>query len=179
MKSGKALGLWILGVALVLCLSSGVFALGGRADEAEAQKLTAKFHNEAAGGGYRIVTTGEFKAWLDQLDPRWASDMRTLLIVDTTPLDDGFRKHHIPGAVPFEFPSDEVNRLDDKTKAEFEELLGPDKNRKVVFYGRDTRCGRSHNGAMWAAKLGYTRVYRYPDGIKGWLEAGYMVDKTD
>ncbi len=37
---------------------------------------------------------------------------------------------------------------------------------------------RSHNGAAWAKKLGYTNVYRHPRGIKAWLEAGYPVDKV-
>jgi thiosulfate/3-mercaptopyruvate sulfurtransferase len=26
-------------------------------------------------------------------------------------------------------------------------------------------------------ELGYTNVYRYPGGIKAWLEAGYPVEK--
>ncbi|NTV43161.1 MAG: rhodanese-like domain-containing protein, partial [Syntrophobacteraceae bacterium] len=41
-----------------------------------------------------------------------------------------------------------------------------------------TKCGRSHNGAMWAKKLGYTNVYRYPGGIKAWMEADYPVEKA-
>ncbi|MBM4137012.1 MAG: rhodanese-like domain-containing protein, partial [Nitrospira sp.] len=41
-----------------------------------------------------------------------------------------------------------------------------------------TKCTRSHNGAMWAVKLGYKNVYRYPGGIKGWVEADYPVDKV-
>jgi rhodanese-related sulfurtransferase len=31
---------------------------------------------------------------------------------------------------------------------------------------------------MWAVKLGYRNVYRYPGGIKGWDEAGYPVEKA-
>ncbi len=34
----------------------------------------------------------------------------------------------------------------------------------------------SHDVARRAAKLGYTRVYVMPDGIRGWLAAGKPVE---
>jgi thiosulfate/3-mercaptopyruvate sulfurtransferase len=48
-----------------------------------------------------------------------------------------------------------------------------------VFYCGFVKCTRSHNGAMWAVKLGYTNVYRCPGGIKAWDEAGYPVAKGE
>ena len=63
------------------------------------------------------------------------------------------------------------------TKADLEKLLGPDKDRLIVFYCGFTKCTRSHNGAMWAVKLGYKNAYRQPGGIKAWNEAGYPVEK--
>ena len=172
MKMAKVIGLWMLGVVFMLCMSSSVFALEGGTNELDTEKLTVKFCNEVKKGGYKIVATDELKGWLEKMDPRWLSDRESILIIDTMPLVDSYKKNHIPYAVQFEFPIEEVNKLDDKTKAEFEKVLGPDKNRKLVFYCGSTKCGRSHNGAMWAVKLGYTNVYRYPAGIKGWLEAG-------
>lgn len=163
MKRGKAIGLWMLGVLFMLCLPSSALALEWGANE---------LHNEVKKGGYKIVATEELKGWLDQIDPRWLSDRETIRIVDTLPREDSYKKNHIPYAVHFEFPIEELNEMDDNTKAEFERVLGPDKNRKLVFYSGFPKCGRSHNGAMWAVKLGYTNVYRYPAGIKGWLEAG-------
>jgi rhodanese-related sulfurtransferase len=56
--------------------------------------------------------------------------------------------------------------LDAATKDKLEKLLGPDKDRKIVFYCGFTKCTRSHNGALWAVKLGYTNVCRHPGGIK-------------
>ncbi len=47
-----------------------------------------------------------------------------------------------------------------------------------MFYCGFAKCTRSHNGAMWAMKLGYQNVYRCPGGIKAWLEAGYPVEKA-
>ena len=35
-----------------------------------------------------------------------------------------------------------------------------------------TKCGRSHNAAVWAKKLGYTNVYRAPGGITVWKDMG-------
>jgi rhodanese-related sulfurtransferase len=93
------------------------------------------------------------------------------------PYEDSFKKNHIPGAVQFEFPIEEMTSLEGEKRASFEELLGPDKNAKLVFYCGFTKCTRSHNGAMWAKKLGYTDVYRHPGGIKAWLEADYPVQK--
>ena len=68
--------------------------------------------------------------------------------------------------------------MDEKTKAAFEKMLGPNKDRLIVFYCGFTKCTRSHNGTMWAVKLGYKNVYRQPGGIKGWDEAGYSVEKV-
>ena len=48
----------------------------------------------------------------------------------------------------------------------------------IVFYCGFTTCTRSHNGAMWAVKLGYKNVYRYPGGVKAWLQADYPVSKV-
>jgi rhodanese-related sulfurtransferase len=64
-------------------------------------------------------------------------------------------------------------------KEAFTKLLGPDKDRVLVFYCGFTKCTRSHNGAMWAKKLGYNNAYRCPGGIKGWTEAGFPVEKAD
>ena len=100
-----------------------------------------------------------------------------MLIVDTMPADN-FRKQHIPGAINFEIQRPELTQMSDRMQADFEKLLGPNKNRTIVFYCGFTDCERSHNAAMWATKFGYKNAYRQPGGIKGWLEAGYPVEKS-
>jgi len=100
-----------------------------------------------------------------------------MLIVDTMPADS-FWKQHIPGAVNFLFERPELTQMSDKMRADFQRLLGPDKDRTIVFYCGFTDCERSHNGAMWATRFGYKNAYRQPGGIKGWLEAGYPVEKS-
>jgi len=80
--------------------------------------------------------------------------------------------------VPMEFPIPEMTKLDDKTKDALVKILGPDKIRLIVFYCGFVKCTRSHNGAMWAAKLGYKNVYRHPGGIKAWAAAYYQIEKV-
>ena len=159
----------ILGSIIACSISGAGYALEWGSKETETEKLAVQFADQVKKGGYGIVTTDELKAWIDKKEP--------MLIVDTMPLEDSYKKNHIPAAVQIEFPVEEMSQLDEAKKADLEKLLGPDKNRKIVFYCGFTKCGRSHNAAMWATKLGYTNVYRQPGGIKAWMEADYPVEK--
>jgi thiosulfate/3-mercaptopyruvate sulfurtransferase len=138
--------------------------------ELETEKIAVNLTKEVERGGYKIVPTEELKGWIDQ--------KKSMLIVDTMPYEDSYKKQHIPGAINFVFPIPEVTSLDDKTKTAFEKALGPNKDRLIVFYCGFTKCTRSHNGAMWADKLGYKNVYRHPGGIKAWMEADYAIEKA-
>jgi rhodanese-related sulfurtransferase len=55
----------------------------------------------------------------------------------------------------------------------------PRKGQDVVIYCGFVKCTRSHNGAVWAKKLGYTDVYRYPGGIFGWKGLDYPVETVN
>lgn len=163
--------LWSVFVAvlLVLGMAGGALAAWG-AKELDTEKTAVAFAREVERGGYKIVSTQELKGWIDQKKP--------MLIVDTMPYEASYKKQHIPGAVQMEFPIPELTTLDAKSRAALEKLLGPDKNRLIVFYCGFTKCTRSHNGAMWAVKLGYKNVYRQPGGIKAWDEADYPIEKV-
>jgi rhodanese-related sulfurtransferase len=105
-----------------------------------------------------------------------------LLIIDTMPYEDSYKKNHIPGAKQFLFPIPEMaewnaEETGGKSIGDYEALLGPDKNRKIVVYCGFVKCTRSHNGAMWATKLGYKNVLRHPGGIFAWKGADYDVAK--
>ena len=159
----------LISLIFVIGFAGTGFAAWGT-KELETEKSAVTFAKEVERGGYRIVSTEELKSWLDQKKP--------MLIVDTMPYEASYKKQHIPGAVSMEFPIPEMTKLDDKTKAAFEKLLGPDRNRLIVFYCGFVKCTRSHNGAMWAVKLGYKNVYRQPGGIKAWDEAEYPVENV-
>jgi thiosulfate/3-mercaptopyruvate sulfurtransferase len=160
----------VVAIATMLVLAAGNALAAWGAKELENETIAVNFAGEVARGGYKIVATKELKSWVDQ--------KKLMLLVDTMPYEDSYKKQHVPGAVQMEFPIPEMTSLDDKTKAALVKLLGPDKNRLTVFYCGFTKCTRSHNAAMWAVKLGYKNVYRYPGGIKGWDEAGYPVEKV-
>lgn len=163
---------------LSLLASACLLALFGAVETASAfgtkdldtEKAAVTFAREVERGNYKIVTTQELKSWKDQ--------KKAMLIVDTMPYEASYKKNHIPGALQLEFPIPEMTTLDAAKKAELEKLLGPNKNRLVVFYCGFTACTRSHNGAMWAVKLGYRNVYRHPGGIKAWLQADYPAEKV-
>jgi rhodanese-related sulfurtransferase len=154
-------------LALTL-LATNVFAWGAK--ELETEKSAVTFSAEVERGGYKVVSTPELKKWMDE--------KKDMLIVDTMPYEDSYKKNHIPGAKQMVFPIPEMTSIDDKTKAELVKLLGTNKNRLIVFYCGFTKCTRSHNAAMWAVKLGYKNVYRLPGGIKAWKESDYQVNEV-
>ena len=164
--------LFLVGILVaVMALMAGANALAGRADYPEKAKelIAVTFAKEIMEGGYKAVTVDQLKKWVDEKKP--------MLIIDTMPLEASYKKQHVPGAVQMEFPIPEMKEIDDKKKAEFLKLLGPDKDRLLIFYCGFVECTRSHNGAMWAVNLGYKNVYRFPGGIMGWVQAGYPPEK--
>jgi rhodanese-related sulfurtransferase len=55
--------------------------------------------------------------------------------------------------------------------------LPADKDRQLVFYCYNERCGASHRAAELAVAEGYQRVSVLPAGIVGWAESGQPVEK--
>jgi len=169
MKVRRSVFCMLVAVLLVVGMARGAMAAWGT-KELDTEKIAVTFAAEVQRGGYKVVGTQELKGWLDAKKP--------MLIVDTMPYEDSYKKQHVPGAVQMLFPIPEMTKMDDKTKDALIKLLGPDKNRLIVFYCGFVKCTRSHNGAMWAVKLGYKNVYRYPGGIKAWDEAEYPIEKV-
>lgn len=160
--------LLLVGVVML----TGFMGLGE--SEVELEGKAIKLVKEVQRGDYDVISSKDLNDELGKSD---------MLIVDTMPYEASYKKNHIPGAKQFLFPIPDMNTWDTnetagKTQADFEALLGPDKDRMLVFYCGFVKCTRSHNGAVWARKLGYTNVYRHPGGIKAWKEAGYPVDEV-
>ncbi|MFV0422358.1 rhodanese-like domain-containing protein [Oleidesulfovibrio sp.] len=162
----------LVSLTAVLALSGCNLPFMSSGGEGDLEAKSVKLVNEVVRGDYKVVTTAELKKWMDE-----GKDM---LIVDTMPYEASYKKNHIPGAQQFLFPIPDMNEWDmketgDKSQADFEAMLGADKDRLLVFYCGFVKCTRSHNGAVWARKLGYTNVYRHPGGIRAWIEAEYPV----
>jgi thiosulfate/3-mercaptopyruvate sulfurtransferase len=169
MRKGTII-LWSVVVVASLALVSGCAdpkKVGVSQANVQAEFLAMKAASEKERGDYKLISLNELKANLDA-----KGDM---LVVDTMPYEASYKKQHIPTAVQFEFPIPEMNAMDVGTEQQYRDLLGPDKDKMIVVYCGFVKCGRSHNGAMWAVKLGYTNVYRCLGGIRGWKEAGYPV----
>jgi len=159
----------LIACLLVFGMAGGALAAWGT-KELDTEKSAVTLSREVDRGNYKLVTTEEVKSWMDK--------KTNMLIVDTMPYEASYKKQHVPGAVQMEFSIPEMTSLDDSKKAALEKLLGPEKNRLIVFYCGFVKCTRSHNGAMWAVKLGYKNVYRHPGGIMAWDQAGYPVEKV-
>ncbi|OEU69221.1 MAG: sulfurtransferase [Desulfovibrio sp. S3730MH75] len=153
---------------MVGCLGNDKFA-----QEVEKETGAIKFTREVQRGDYDVISTAELKKVLDSKSE--------VLVVDTMPYEASFKKEHILGAKQFLFPIPDmvewdVKETDGKTKEQFVELLGPDKDKEIIIYCGFVKCTRSHNGAVWAKKLGYTNVKRYPGGIFAWKGAKNPVE---
>ena len=176
MSVADALKRMLLTAMIVFCLATSVSAFGNKFEkEVEKEKSAVKLLREVQRGGYDVVTTDELKQWIDA--------GKKMVVVDTMPYEASYKKAHIPDAKSFLFPIPEMTAWDagqtgGKSPADFQALLGNDKSITVVIYCGFVKCTRSHNGAMWAVKLGYTQVYRHPGGIFAWKGADYPVDKV-
>jgi thiosulfate/3-mercaptopyruvate sulfurtransferase len=144
--------------------------------EVEKEAGAVKLVREVQRGGYDVVTTEELKKWIDS--------GKEMLIVDTMPYEDSYKKQHVPGAVQFLFPIPDMKEwdtkeTDGKTMEDFKKLLGDNKDKPIVIYCGFVKCTRSHNGAAWAVKLGYKNVFRYPGGIFAWKGADFPIEKAE
>ncbi len=164
----------VLLIVVPFLLAGNAFGFGTSKFEKEVITETAatKLTREVVRGNYDVITTEELQEAIQAGED--------ILIVDTMPYEESYVKNHIPGAKQFLFPIPEMTEWSNedtagKSKEDFVALLGDDKEKKLVFYCGFVKCTRSHNGAMWARKLGYTNVLRQPGGIFAWKGAGYDV----
>ncbi|ELR64896.1 Rhodanese-like domain protein [Photobacterium marinum] len=152
-----------------LTANAGLFD-GKFKTEVQTEQVAIKLHNDTLAGGYQLIDTQGVKNLLDS--------GKEVLVVDAMPYKDSYKKEHIPSALQFEFPIADMHewntaQTDGKSLKTFTQLLGADKDKTLVFYCGFVKCGRSHNAAAWAIKLGYNNVYRYPGGIYAWKGAGF------
>jgi len=78
--------------------------------------------------GYRLISSRALRALYQH-----SADF---LVVDVRP-DYEYKAGHLPGAVQIEFDPGDKYRLEDRKKARFEKVLGPEKNRLIIIYCRN------------------------------------------
>ncbi|MEA2116295.1 MAG: rhodanese-like domain-containing protein [Thermodesulfobacteriota bacterium] len=163
-------------LTLVFAMTVSAMAFGNKfKQEVEKENGAVKLVREVMRGGYDVITTEELKKLIDS--------GKDVLIIDTMPYEASYKKEHVPGAKQFLFPIPEMEAWDSKetdakSQEDYATLLGPDKNKTIVIYCGFVKCTRSHNGAMWAKKLGYSNVLRYPGGIFAWKGVGYKAESV-
>ncbi len=173
----KMFGNLLIGI-LIMGLATFAHAFGKDKFEEELEKEQGaiKLAREIQRGGYDIVSTEELKKMLDE--------KKDILVIDTMPYQDSYKKEHVPGAKQFLFPIPDMLTWDAKetggqTIDDYRAILGPDTEKTIVIYCGFVKCTRSHNGAVWARKLGYKNVFRYPGGIFAWKGAKYPVQGVE
>lgn len=172
----RVLSFFIVPVVLLSLCASPALSFDNKFEkEVKLEAAAVKLLREAQRGDYDIVKTDELAKWI--------AEKKDMVIIDTMPFESSYKKAHVPGAAQFLFPIPDMNQwdtkeTDGKTMADYESLLGTDKSKTIVVYCGFVKCTRSHNGAVWAKKLGYTNVYRYPGGIFAWKGADQEIGKV-
>jgi rhodanese-related sulfurtransferase len=71
-----------------------------------------------------------------------------------------FAKEHIPDSI--NIPQGEINRLEEKFS----------RDKEIIVYCASADCDASTRVAKTLQEHGFTNVYDYAEGLKGWKEAG-------
>lgn len=159
---------------MLALLASGTLACGTALAgnslllETVTEGLALKVANEVQQGGYKLLSVADLKKMVDAKED--------FVLIDAHPPEE-FVLAYIAGATNFGFQSNRNGRWEEdalgKSQEDYRKVLGADLNKKIVIYCGFTKCGRSHNAAMWAKQLGYTNLYRAPGGVSAWMDAGY------
>jgi rhodanese-related sulfurtransferase len=99
-----------------------------------------------------LITRDELKTAIDKGE---------VTVVDALPASY-FDQVHLPGA---------VNLFVDEAAERAAEVL-PDRSAAIVTYCSNLSCPNSEGVARTLARLGYTNVRKYGEGIQDWVEAG-------
>lgn len=104
-----------------------------------------------------MITTKEVKDWIDRGDD--------MLLVDVLG-ENSYHERHLPGAV-----SAPAHAMDFLHRVA--ELASGRKDKTIVVYCSSSECASSPTAAKMLMGDGYTAVYDYDAGLKGWNEEGY------
>jgi thiosulfate/3-mercaptopyruvate sulfurtransferase len=163
---------------LMVLVTTGIFLAGcGAQDkfekELQKEEEAVKLVRNVQQGVYDVISAPDLKKLMES--------GKDLLIIDTMPYEDSYKKEHVPGAKSFVFPIPDLPEWNSKetggkSPEDYMTLLGPDKDKTIVIYCGFVKCTRSHNGVVWAKKLGYKNVLRFPGGIYAWKGAKFPTE---
>jgi hypothetical protein len=102
------------------------YAAQVQAESQNADRVRGQIVNEARKGGYQLITPEELKK-------EYLKDPAAFLLVDTRQ-EWSYQMQHIQGALHIDFTPTWWNQYSPMTRSEMKKLLGPDKNKKGIFY---------------------------------------------
>jgi len=102
------------------------YAAQAQAESQNANLVRNQIVAEAKRGGYQLITPEELKK-------EYLKDSSAFLLVDTRQ-EWAYQMQHIKGASHIDFTPTWWNQYSPVTRSEMKKLLGPDKNKKVIFY---------------------------------------------
>jgi hypothetical protein len=97
-----------------------------QAESQNADRVRGRIVNEAGKGGYQLITPEELKK-------EYLTDPAAFLLVDVRQ-EWSYQMQHIKGALHIDFAPIWWNQYSPTTRSEMKKLLGPDKNKKIIFY---------------------------------------------
>ncbi len=95
----------------------------------------------------------------------WQRQEYDFTLIDTLP-GNVFAEGHLPGAI--NLPSDDI-------LAQAPARL-PDRDARIVVYCASTTCKRAGLSAGRLEQLGYTRIFHYEEGKRGWQAEGLSLE---
>ncbi|HAM49808.1 MAG TPA: rhodanese-like domain-containing protein [Nitrospiraceae bacterium] len=110
-------------VMFLLFLNCTAWAEPGKQDASIAWN---KVVDEAKKAGYQLISPEELKN-------EYLKDPGSFLLVDTRQ-EWSYQMQHIKGALHIDFAPTWWNQFSPMMRSEMKSLLGPDKDRKIVFY---------------------------------------------
>ena len=102
------------------------FVAQAQAESQIADRVRDQIVTEARKGGYQLITP-------EELEKEYLKDSAVFLLVDTRQ-EWAYQMQHIKGASHIDFTPTWWNQYSPMMRPEMKNLLGPDKNKKVVFY---------------------------------------------
>jgi hypothetical protein len=101
-------------------------AVQAQAEKQNAVSVDNQIVAEAKKGGYQLITPEELKK-------DYLTDQAGFLLVDTRQ-EWSYQMQHIKGASHIDFAPTWWNQYSPMMRSEMKKILGPDKNKKYVFY---------------------------------------------
>jgi rhodanese-related sulfurtransferase len=102
------------------------YAAQSQAESQKAVSVAGEVAVEAKKGGYQLITPEELKK-------EYLQDSASFLLVDVRQ-EWSYQMQHIKGALHIDFGPTWWNQYSPMMRSEMKTLLGPDKDKKIVFY---------------------------------------------